>query len=86
MTAADAPLCVNCRHYGSHGYDGALCRRPLSDARSPVDGGECDLLYAMAWNERRSERTLFGRQRCGPSARFFEPFTPPGGAPARPSR
>lgn len=73
MTAQELRLCIHCEHFAEPGgLDGPACRRPLSDARSPLDGQLSDRLYVSAWNERRFERTLFFRRRCGKSARFFK--------------
>lgn len=66
----NAPICIECA-YAEFGMDGYDCRRPLSDKRSLVDGRLVDRLDVLAWNERRSGRTLFGRERCGPAGRFF---------------
>lgn len=72
--------CVNCVHHVKR-YDVCFapseCDRPLSDRRDPVTGALNDRLCRWCDSERRSDKTLFGRVRCGPGARFFEPITTP---------
>ena len=66
-------LCTDCRH-SEFGMDGMECQRPLSDARSPVNGKHCDrLIEVLCWNERKPGKTLLTRrERCGPAGQFFE--------------
>jgi hypothetical protein len=68
-------FCIDCAHYGEvldyPGFD-RCCLRPLSDRRDIVTGLQNDKLYSLCHNERRNNRTLFGRERCGPAGRFFE--------------
>ena len=47
------------------------CRRPLTAEVEPVYGAPARSLNAWASDERKPGRTLLGRQRCGPDARFF---------------
>jgi hypothetical protein len=59
--------------HASCGWEGAFeCHRPLSDKRDPVTGKLNDLVRRDCDGERRHNRTLFGRERCGPSGKFFE--------------
>lgn len=69
-----APLCKNCRFF--RGRD-SMCHRPVAVRVTPVRGEERVMLYASAYRERSREHTLFGRECCGPSARFFELMPPP---------
>ncbi len=75
-------LCIDCAHY-RYGIKGMslsnpflLCRRALSDRRSPVDGTLAHLLNEWPEKERKPGRAFLGRQRCGPEARYFEPIDP----------
>lgn len=67
-------LCTDCQHHRGCGWvDDDHCKRPTSDRKSPVDGRLVDRLDVYAHRERSSDKSMFGRVRCGPSARFFEP-------------
>jgi hypothetical protein len=71
-------FCKDCKHYRPHINFGMYviperCVRPLSDRTNPVTGEPADRLDKTARSERKNARTIFGRQRCGPDAIFFEP-------------
>jgi hypothetical protein len=65
-------FCVNCVHFERRGWDDDYCTRPLSDQRELVTGKLWDRVNRSCGSERRDGQTLFGRARCGTSARFFE--------------
>lgn len=73
------PPCADCRHRSSprHNFGSFLCFRPVSavsGVRAPVDGRHpVRLLRRRCEEERRGNRTINGRSKCGPGALFFEP-------------
>jgi hypothetical protein len=69
-----APLCKDCRYFTVWTN---RCQRPVAVRSTLVHGDEWVMLDANAYRERSRERTLFGRECCGPSARFFEQKLPP---------
>lgn len=87
-----APLCADCGHVVKLMMYPWECS---ADARGEprLTDGRQHIVYHTASRERRSDRTLFGRLKCGPEGRFFEPALPPkppiGGSaviPPRPKR
>jgi len=73
------PICVRCKHANFHYGRDPGCKRPIRETWNPVEGPAQVRLHTSCVSERRSKRTLFGRQKCGPAGRFFEPMgTPPG--------
>jgi hypothetical protein len=70
----DAPVCRNCQHLAHKRKAGLICKRVLLTRHDPVNGRVAVRANAPAHRERASERTLFGRTRCGPQARFFDPI------------
>lgn len=74
MSDAAPPICNDCRHRVRKLRDGVLCNRVLTTRHDPVEGPVRVRLNAPAHRERASDRTLFGRTRCGPDGRFFDPI------------
>lgn len=84
-------FCKDCAHFWPPPWLAGSepeCRRPLWAERIDLVTGEPKRLGANPKRERSSEQTLFGRERCGPKARFFEqrpePWPPIEGAGAVP--
>lgn len=83
-------ICYDCKHLWRPMMPGMYawprCTRPLLDKpRSLITGKHPELSVDPA-SERRNGRTLFGRERCGPDAQFFEaapPMRPPSPRPMR---
>lgn len=63
------PLCTSCKHYSSGGWNGPACLRVKRWSR--VTGWEN--VPRTAANERRGPFLWWGRNKCGPDARFHEP-------------
>jgi hypothetical protein len=68
-------FCLNCKWHG-WGLEGTACVRPLSQAVDPVTGAYSNTVGADPHIERRFRKTLFGRVRCGPEGKFWEPEPP----------
>lgn len=90
---SDAPLCTDCQCYfpdwrgetdiRSHP---AQCRRIVRHESNLVTGKTGVLGTFDPYSERHSDRTLFGRAKCGPAGRYFQlrvPPTPPTTGSAR---
>lgn len=68
-------LCKDCDHYRSFYDDGPKCSRIIGTYDDPVIGPHPARMSVPAYRERkRDTNRLTGRQRCGPSGRFFTPI------------
>ena len=69
------PNCVTCRHKA---YRENRCIRESKG--SDVVTGRATRIARDCYAERSSNRTIFGREKCGPDGRFWEqrePMPPP---------
>lgn len=74
MTERLCKDCISCSPPIGCGMSGDyLCTRPIGASHSRVTGTAVVSLYARCEVERRGHRTLFGRLKCGPDGRFFQP-------------
>lgn len=65
------------------------CCRPVLAAPIDLVTGKPKRLDVDPYSERKPGKTIFGRERCGPEAKFFEQYVapyPPACEPPRPSR
>ncbi len=63
-------FCKDCEHFSA---GTGKCRRPLWFSTEPVWGLKSKRLSTSAKRERGSSKTIFGREKCGLDAAFFEP-------------
>ena len=82
----DGPFCKDCKFLWRYiGGRQPVCRRPTKPAFDLVQGEQYTYSEFDPHRERSGMHTLFGRQKCGPSGRFFKRsrFSP---APPQPSK
>lgn len=61
-------FCKDCQNFN---YGNGRCIREIGKRRDHVHGDQSETRTYFARDERAGNWTLFGRQKCGPDARFF---------------